>query len=103
MNMILVLSTQPLVERLGWALVHFLWQGALIACLYLIARTQFVPPQSAGIRYILSCAALGAMIAAPIVTLVTNSSPSPVPAMTLISGVLTAPPVGWPASWLDTF
>jgi len=32
-NLIHVLSSQPWVERLGWTLVHFLWQGLLIALL----------------------------------------------------------------------
>ena len=27
MNAIQILSSQPWVERLGWTLVHFLWQG----------------------------------------------------------------------------
>ena len=35
MNAIEMLSLQPWVGRLGWTLVHFLWQGAAIAVLYL--------------------------------------------------------------------
>ena len=38
MNAIQFLSSQPWVERLGWTLVHFLWQGAAIAALYAAAR-----------------------------------------------------------------
>ena len=34
MNTIQILSSQPWVERLGWTLVHFLWQGLAIAALY---------------------------------------------------------------------
>ena len=97
MSMILQ-ATQPLVGRLGWALVHFLWQGALIACLYLIARTLFVRPESARIRYTLSCAALAAMILAPLVTLITNPPPRPAPAITLIAGPFMARSVAEPHS-----
>ena len=96
MSMILLQSTQPLVGRLGWALVHFLWQGALIACLYLIARMLLVRPESARIRYVLSCAALAAMIVAPVVTLATNRPSSPAPAITLIAGPFTARPAAGP-------
>jgi uncharacterized protein (TIGR03435 family) len=59
-----VLSAQPWVERLGWTLLHFLWQAALVAALYSIARGSRTPQR----RYILACLALAAMVAAPIVT-----------------------------------
>jgi uncharacterized protein (TIGR03435 family) len=90
MSIILVLSRHPLVERLGWALIHFLWQGTLIACLYLVARTLFISPQSARIRYTLSCAALAVMIAAPVVTLISNHPAKPAPAIALIGETFTA-------------
>jgi uncharacterized protein (TIGR03435 family) len=96
MSMILLPSTRPLVERLGWALVHFLWQGALIAGLYLIARTLFVRPESARTRYTLSCAALAAMIVAPVVTLITNRLPSPAPAIAVIAEPFTVRPAAGP-------
>ena len=38
MNAMQILSSQPWVERLGWTLVHFLWQGLSIAVLYAAAR-----------------------------------------------------------------
>jgi uncharacterized protein (TIGR03435 family) len=98
MRILLLLSTQPLVDGLGWALVHFLWQGALIACLYTIARTLFVRPESAVIRYALSCAAFAAMIVAPVVTLIANCPPRPAPAMTTIPGIFAARPVAGPQS-----
>ena len=34
MNTVEILSLQPWVERLGWTLVHFLWQGLAIAIVY---------------------------------------------------------------------
>jgi len=58
-----ILVLQPWVERLGWTLVHFLWQGVVIAALYAGARTR-----SAQVRYVLACAALATMMAAPVVT-----------------------------------
>jgi uncharacterized protein (TIGR03435 family) len=66
MNAIHLLSNQPWVERLGWTLVHFLWQGILIAMVYAAARRLLRRSQS---RYILGCVALALLIAAPVVTL----------------------------------
>jgi uncharacterized protein (TIGR03435 family) len=51
--------------RLGWTLVHFLWQGGLIAIVYAVARRFLRGPND---RYLLACAALALMLAAPIAT-----------------------------------
>ncbi len=73
MNLIQLFSAQPWVERLGWTLIHFLWQGALLAAIYAIARRS----RTAQIRYLLACLALTAMTVAPIVTFaVTGASES---------------------------
>ena len=61
-----ILAAQPWVERLGWTLVHFLWQGALIAVLYVVARRWMGSSRSAQARYLLACLALLAMVAEPI-------------------------------------
>jgi uncharacterized protein (TIGR03435 family) len=66
LNIIHVLSSQPWVERLGWTLVHFLWQGLLIALLYEAARRGVARAWTANARYLLACAALTAMLAAPV-------------------------------------
>jgi bla regulator protein blaR1 len=34
----ITLLNQPWTERLGWTLLHFLWQGILVAALYALAR-----------------------------------------------------------------
>ncbi len=65
------------IDVAGWTLVHFVWQGALIALaaavtLRLLASTR---PQ---IRYVVACVALGAMLAAPVLTafFLTGGSPT---------------------------
>jgi uncharacterized protein (TIGR03435 family) len=63
-----LLSSQPWVERLGWTLVHFLWQGVVISALYAAARIRIANSSRPNTRYILACVALAAMIAAPLVT-----------------------------------
>ena len=68
MNAIQILSSQPWVERLGWTLVHFLWQGLMIAVLYAGARLSVARVARPNTRYLLACAALAAMMAAPVIT-----------------------------------
>ncbi len=60
--------THPLVQRLGWALLHSLWQG-LLASLLLGFFLFFVRRRSAGARYLCSCAALMLSLAMPTATL----------------------------------
>lgn len=68
MNAAQILLSHPWVERLGWMLVHFLWQGLAIAALYEAARRAMPRASSPQARYLLACAALAAMVAAPLVT-----------------------------------
>ena len=68
MNAMQMLASQPWVERLGWTLVHFLWQGLTIAALYAAARRGITRKSSPNTRYLLACAALASMMAAPLVT-----------------------------------
>jgi beta-lactamase regulating signal transducer with metallopeptidase domain len=65
--MIDILTTSPGVRGVGLALVHFIWQGTLIALTVAVALHLFrrSAPQ---VRYLIGCVALGAMIAAPVIT-----------------------------------
>jgi uncharacterized protein (TIGR03435 family) len=84
---------RQLAGRFDWALVHFLWQGSLIACLYLIARVRFRRVEAARVRYLLSCAALAATIAAPAITLVCAGPKNPAPTVTFTRGMFVVRPV----------
>ncbi|HTV82729.1 MAG TPA: M56 family metallopeptidase [Acidobacteriaceae bacterium] len=59
---------QPLIAHLGWTLLHFLWQGTLIAALYAAVRGLASQWMSARARYILACLSLASMASAPILT-----------------------------------
>jgi uncharacterized protein (TIGR03435 family) len=67
-NVMQILSLQPWVERLGWTLVHFLWQGLSIAVLYAVLRSGIAGKATPKTRYLLACGALAAMMSAPLVT-----------------------------------
>ena len=75
MSLIQTLSSQAWVERLGWTLVHFLWQGALIVLLYAAVRSLFLRRVEATVRYTFACAALAAMIVMPLITWTLMSPP----------------------------
>ena len=61
------MSSLSPTERLGWALLHSLWQGTAIALL-LATVLLFMRRSSAARRYAVSCAALLFMAAFPIGT-----------------------------------
>ena len=89
MNTLPFLFTSPWVDRLGWTLMHFLWQGTLIAALLAIARPFARKP---AVRYALACIALAAMTAAPFVTFAITGSTSLAPAGPVAATPNPAPP-----------
>jgi Zn-dependent protease with chaperone function len=64
----ITLLNQAWIERLGWTLLHFLWQGILVASLYALVRALAGGRISARGRYAIACASLLAMTAAPALT-----------------------------------
>src|SRR5262249_26854148 len=70
------LFNSPATLDLGWALLHFLWQGALLAGLcgftwHLLRR------HSARSRYVVGCCFLLALASAPVITYSVRSSRTP--------------------------
>lgn len=63
------LMSSVAVERLGWTLVHFVWEGAAVALLLGVALAA-MRRRSAGARYVGSCLAMIVLAAAPVVTFV---------------------------------
>ncbi len=65
------------IERLGWMLVHVLWQATAVAIL-LAVFLRLLHKASANVRYWTACAALALMVALPIVTIRLMKAPGPV-------------------------
>ncbi|MFI5178571.1 MAG: M56 family metallopeptidase [Vicinamibacterales bacterium] len=66
MTAMTAVADHPLAQALAWALLHFVWQGALIALgAFVLFRWL---GHSARARYLAGIAALAAMLMAPIVT-----------------------------------
>src|SRR5215208_3012811 len=59
--------TTPILETAGWTLIHFLWQGCALAA---VAATllRLAERRSPNARYLIACAALVMLAAAPLVT-----------------------------------
>jgi beta-lactamase regulating signal transducer with metallopeptidase domain len=57
----------PFFQRLGWALLAFLWQGALVAAL-LAAADAVLRGKNATVRYAVACGAMVLMLAIPLAT-----------------------------------
>jgi len=72
----LLLFAQPWAQRLGWTLLHFVWQGTAIALLYALIRGLTGRTLPARARYALACVALAAMALAPAATYLWTGSPA---------------------------
>jgi GWxTD domain-containing protein len=74
-----------MIQRLGWALLHFLWQGTAIAIAFAILRRLLGRSIAAQGRYVLACVALAAMTVAPALTFFMVPVPAPPTQITLWS------------------
>jgi hypothetical protein len=62
-----------LIERLGWCLVHSVWEGAAVA-LVAAGVVRWLRRSSAQVRYLTACGALLAMTIMPLAPLISTSS-----------------------------
>lgn len=69
MNSFQTLLNDPLVESIGWALMHFLWQGAAIAAIT-AAILLMLRRGSSNVKYSVCCLGLLLMTMTPVVTAV---------------------------------
>ncbi len=76
--MIETIMAHPTVQALGWALLHFIWQGAVVATLSAGIMT-LLRHRSANSRYLTAVAAMLLMLALPVVTFFLLSAPSQKP------------------------
>jgi hypothetical protein len=67
---------EAVVERLGWVLVHSLWQFALVALLAVVT-VQALRRRSAATRYGVLVVALALLVAAPVATWILQPGAAP--------------------------
>jgi len=76
MNAIENILSFQLVQKLGWILLHFIWQAAAVALL-LAVLLRILRRFSANLRYVTACLTLGLVVLLPVVTMqFINVSPS---------------------------
>jgi beta-lactamase regulating signal transducer with metallopeptidase domain len=68
MNGLEMLLDKPIFQALGWTLIHFIWEGALIAIIYASVRV-LLRRSTANVRYAAACIAMLVMLTAPAVTI----------------------------------
>lgn len=79
MTAVAQLSALPIVHALGWTLLHFCWQGTIVAVL-LACVLNLLPLSASKLRYAAGCAALASLIALPLITfavLLADQQPAP--------------------------
>src|SRR3990170_1127401 len=67
MTVVETLLSRPAAQAIGWALLHFIWQGALIGILTSIVL-RLLRRSAADVRYVVSTIALSLMFTMPVVT-----------------------------------
>jgi beta-lactamase regulating signal transducer with metallopeptidase domain len=67
-----LLLDMPLVQSIGWALLHFIWQGTAIGAATAIAL-RALGGGAATTRYFVACVGLVLMVLAPVSSLLTNA------------------------------
>ncbi len=78
MNTLLGIANSPLPHQIGWALLHSLWQGALVGAVFALLRFA-LRRRSANARYLAGCLSLGFLLAAPVLTLLGGPTLSTTP------------------------
>lgn len=62
------LLSPQMIERLGWTLVHFVWQAAAVAMLLAVVL-RGLRRSSSNVRYVVACMAMALIVALPLVTM----------------------------------
>src|SRR5688500_5536870 len=67
MTAIDTLLREPAIQAIGWALLHFLWQGTLVAVVTALAL-RALRDCASDVRYVVGAIALSLMVTIPAVT-----------------------------------
>lgn len=67
------LLDMPLVQSIGWALVHFIWQGTVIGAVTALTLRAIAEARPT-VRYFVACAGLAIMLLVPLWAVVTSHS-----------------------------
>ncbi len=74
MSSLEVWLSESVVQALGWTLIHFLWQGVLVAVLFASTKV-LLRGAGPGVRYAMACGALALMVVLPVTSFSLMVSP----------------------------
>jgi beta-lactamase regulating signal transducer with metallopeptidase domain/LysM repeat protein len=77
--------SREVVHKLGWTLLHSLWQGGVIALL-LVVLLRALRKSSANLRYVIACLGLTMIVLLPIVTFCIVPAPATMPDVESVPG-----------------
>ena len=100
MSAIETLSNQPAAQAIAWALLQFVWQGALVGLLTAIVLAA-LRNSAADVRYVVATIGLSLMITMPIVTAVQAwpaAEPLPEVVLTAQASTPTEAPIAAPVA-----
>lgn len=94
MELLNTVVSEAMVERVGWVLVHFLWQGLAIGAV-MWAAMKALGKASPNVRYLAACAGLLLIVAGPVVTfiLLEPERAAPLPAAEIPTATMVREPV----------
>ena len=79
---------RTVIDALGWTLLHFIWQGALIAAAF-ATLNRALSRVAASTRYLIACATLVVMLLAPLTTFMVLRQSAPTPAISKVVATQT--------------
>jgi beta-lactamase regulating signal transducer with metallopeptidase domain len=83
----------PLVQSIGWALIHFVWQGTVIGVATALALRALAGARPTA-RYAVACCSLASMLMVPVIAVLTNRAADPLTgAAVTAASVNVVPPV----------
>ncbi len=92
MDMLENILSQEIVHKLGWTLLHSVWQGGVVVLLLAVCL-KILQKYSANLRYVISCLGLAVIVLLPVVTLYVVPAPAAIPDVESIPG-FSAPATG---------
>jgi len=81
----------PLIQSIGWALIHFVWQGTVIGIATALALRALAGARPTG-RYAVACFSLASMLIVPVIAVLTDRAGDPLTGVAVAS-VNVVPPV----------
>ena len=100
MDMLRNILSQSVVHKLGWTLLHSLWQGGMVMLLLVVLLRVF-RKSSANLRYVIACMGLAVIVLLPAITFYIIPEPVPTPEVESVPG-FSDPAIERPYKVYDT-